>query len=394
VGLVVDADPPNDGATATRPARVQVKEPFQGLAAETEEVLVWTQGSWLKKGATYLIDAYKRSDGLLEPGLCGATEETESTDARKLLEYLRNRKSGQATTSLHVQIANEHKPVPDVEVTITSSKRSFTTKTDHDGIAYFKNVEPGAYHVQASREFYRLDQMLTQAQEVEVMYGSCPGLFLWMHAQGDVRGLVRDERGTPVSGLPVELREIEEPSRSNDGWFQSKTDDQGNFHFESVSPGWYYLGTNLAGYQKVAPIPRIYYPGRRDPLGAIPIEVTLGGALDNVLFTIPYFGKPREIRLVAVDEEGQPLKGASLTNKIDGKDWDIGALSGLPSDERGLLVTTGFEGVHYTVGVSLPGRELRDLRASDSLDIPPGKGPVQAVLVLKSVFSRPKVAKP
>ena len=62
VGLVVDADPPNDGTVATRPARVQVKEVFQGLSSGTEEVLVATQGSWLERGTTYLIDAYKRSN--------------------------------------------------------------------------------------------------------------------------------------------------------------------------------------------------------------------------------------------------------------------------------------------------------------------------------------------
>src|SRR5689334_10981360 len=114
VGLVVDADPPNDNKNViSRPARMQVKEPFQGIPAGTDEVLVFTQGSWLKRGATYLFDGGRRSDGILEPSLCGATEEIESSYARDIIEYLRNRKSGQVPTSLSVWVRDEMKSLPD-----------------------------------------------------------------------------------------------------------------------------------------------------------------------------------------------------------------------------------------------------------------------------------------
>jgi len=399
IGLVIDADPEVDRKDAKfRPALVQVKEAFQGLPPRTEEVRVFTQGSWLKRGGTYLVDAYKRDDGILEPAICGSTAEVESSYVRDLVEYLRLRQAGKAKTSVGVLVRDAFKALPDVEVTIAGPKRSFTAKTDHNGSAYFESVEPGQYRARVSREYYHLDPKRDNESSVEVVYGGCPSVFITMQAEGGVSGLVRDEQGTPVSSLPLELLGIEDQFASkfsSGGWFQSKTDDKGNFRFESVSPGRYYLGTNLLEYSKTAPIPRIFYPGRRDPTGAIPVEVKLGESLDNLVFSIPYFGKPREIRLLVVDEAGHPVEGASLKNKNGQKDWDIGVLAVEPrTDEKGTLVASGFEGVHYMVGASLPGKEIWDLKSSDYLDVLPGRGSVRLVLILKNVFNRPSAVKP
>jgi hypothetical protein len=265
VGLVVDADSPDDSKDAKlRPARLQVQEAFQGLSSGTEEVIVFTQGSWLKRGATYLVDAYKRSDGLLEPGLCGATEEIESRNTRDLLEYLRTRQAGGAKTSIHVQVQDGLKPVSDVDVTIAGPTRLFTAKTDHDGVASFQNLEPGQYRVRASREFYRLDPTRDQEEKVEVAHGGCSGAFISMQAQGEVSGLVRDDQGTPVADLPVELMEVQDDSRHSlsRGWFHSKTDGKGNFRFEFVSPGQYYLGANPCWILKDRANPKDFLPGQ------------------------------------------------------------------------------------------------------------------------------------
>jgi len=66
------------------------------------------------------------------------------------LEYLRERKLGKTKTSLTINVTDQHKPVPDVAVTVSSSDRTFTSQTGLDGIAVFDVLQPAKYRVTAA----------------------------------------------------------------------------------------------------------------------------------------------------------------------------------------------------------------------------------------------------
>ncbi len=375
----------NDRDETPRTARVKVEEIFEGLPKGTAEVNVTSTG-WLARGKTYLFDVGRDEDGSIEPVMCGSTGELDADYVADFLKFLRLRKAGKAATSINVYVKDRYRPVADVKVRIVAGSTEHVGTTDAKGNALFPTVAPGRYHVDVNREFYDLDPESTESQTVDVINGTCPGTMIGLTAQGIVSGFAKDARNLPMAHLPLDLSTAgERPSAT--GWFSAETDEGGAFRFTQVSPGRYYVGTNL--YVRSAPIPRVYYPGSRSPDGAVPIEVRPGGKVENLILTMPDFGAPRPIKLIVVDEAGRPVADAIITNDA-ARDTDLGELRGQKSNDQGIVLAQGFEGVHYKVAALLRGIDLWHSRVSAELDIPPGKGPFEGVLVLRPSSTAPR----
>jgi hypothetical protein len=56
---LIRATPKTKEEEAPRDVTFTIDEIFEGLSPKTKEVVVTTEGSWLEKGHTYLIDAYE-----------------------------------------------------------------------------------------------------------------------------------------------------------------------------------------------------------------------------------------------------------------------------------------------------------------------------------------------
>lgn len=391
-GTVVAADVPlNDRDRTPRIARVKVEEVFEGLPFGTDEVSVSSSG-WFERGKTYVFDVAKQGDGIFVPVICGSSGELGSKYSTEFIDFLRQRKAGKVGTSLNVYVVDRNNPVSDVNVTIIGSKSTRSGKTDATGNTKFANVEPGSYRVQVSREFYEPDPDFRTKESADVLGGTCAGNIVGLKAQGIVSGLVRDSRGAPMRHLPLELSAVrDQPGFSIGDWFSTETDEIGVFHFTAVSPGRYYMGTNLLDYSRSASIPRVFYPGSRSRDGAVPVEVALGGSVENLMLTLPDFGPLREIRFLVVDDSGRPISGAVINDAAD-KDSDLGALGrDLKTDDKGQLIAHGFEGVHYRVIAVHRNADFRQARFSEKVDIAPGKGLFESILVLKA--PRPLILK-
>jgi hypothetical protein len=126
----------------------------------------------------------------------------------------------------------------------------------------------------------------------------------------------------------------------------TKTDADGNFLFESVSPGRYFLGSNIIGINSSS-VPPTFYPGRRDRAAAVPIQIDLGQAVNDLLFTLPDFGVRREIRLCVVDEAGKAVAGAGIGSEPRLKEIREGA-----TDQTGCLTAAGYSTLAYSVSAS------------------------------------------
>jgi hypothetical protein len=382
-GVVVAAKVPGDGHDqAILVDIVRVDEVFEGLATGVEEVSVV---SGYLSGRKYLFDVRRRPDGFLESQICGGSGEVGSQYTAEFLDYLRLRKAGKGTTSLNVFVAASDKPAPDMNVTIVGPKGTYSGKTADNGRVNLAGIEPGTYSVMAKRPYFEIDSVKTQDRTVDVLPGACPTAFQWFTAQGVVSGFVRDSKGSPASHLQVELRVANDWRHFGMGeWFSTFTDDSGVFRFTDVLPGSYYLGTNLLGGIRTATIPQAFYPGSRTREGAFPIEVKLGGAVENLTFTLPDFGARRQIRLTVVDEGGRPVPGVEI--KDTGEDDPALASIGenLITDEHGRVVINGFEEARYLVNAYLQSKEdfREQTRSSDTLDIRPGKEPVGKTLIL------------
>ena len=397
VGMVVDgAVAPGAADESARDVRFQVDEVFAGLSPSVKEVTVTTKGSWLEKGHSYLIDAARGDDNRLYPTICGNSAEVSDEAIAEFLSYLRQRAEGKAKTSLTVSVTDQYKPVRDVEVTIANLEGNLTSSTGADGFATFSQIKPARYRIAAARAHYRPDPESQSDAEVDVLMGTCASAQVAVQAEGAVGGLVQDARGAPMPSLEVELISVPEDSSDTQSlrmpFFETKTNADGRFLFESVSPGRYFLGSNVIGLN-TSRVPPTYYPGQHTRKGAVPVDVKLGETIDNLFFTLPDFGAPREIQICVVDEIGKPVPSVGIAAAFHETRDDFARLGeDLTTDETGCAKARGYTRAAYAIHaiVRPPGADIWQTRLSDSLVINPGEDPVHQVLILKKPIGSPK----
>ena len=397
VGTVIDAGVATETKDGyRREVHLQVNEIFAGLPTNTEEVVVTTDGSWLARGHSYLIDAAIGNDNHLSPSTCGTSGEVTDESIADVLDYLRRRVHGKVKTSLTVRVTDQYKPVPDVDVTLGGPEGNLRSRTGADGVATFNEIKPAKYRLTASRAHYHADTSSRSDDEVDVLAGTCPSSWVALQAEAAVSGLIRDAKGAPVAALEVELvTSPEDPSEKlslNKPFFLATTKADGRFLFESVSPGRYLLGSNIIG-QNTSSVPETYYPGQRTRNGAIPIEVKLGETADNLFFTLPDFGGSREIRVCVVDENSKPVASAGISSAFDKTGGDFARLGAkLTTDATGCIKAQGYTRVAYAMYAIIrqPEADIWQMRLSDSVVIDPGEEPALKVLILKKPIGSKK----
>jgi hypothetical protein len=390
VGTVIDPGLSiGDKAGSDNEVRFQVNEIFEGLPPGTKEIAVVAEGHWLVKGHTYLIDAGKGRDRRIYPNICGASGEITSESVAEVLDFLRERAAGKTTTTLSVKVRDDRQPLSDVNVTIIGPEGPLTSHTGLDGTAIFSHLKPTHYAVGATREHYHRDSEHNSIEGIATVAGTCSTAYVALRSDSDLRGRVVDSNGSPVKALELELvTPPGDPAKeiSLDGpFFEATTDENGEFSFDSVSPGHYILGSNIIGLN-TSPVPATFYPGQRTRQGAYPIEVKLGQTIENLLFTLPDFGRKRDVQVCVVDEMGQPVVGAGIgTDDFEHPGGNFARLGkDLKADETGCIRALGLTKVAYAANAVWirPGAPLHEMRISETTIIDPGEEPVRRVLVL------------
>lgn len=393
VGVVIDTGGVSDpNSQSVHDVRLQVEEVFAGLSPTPKEVTIATQGQW-EKGHSYLVDAVRDEDGHIHPRICGSSGEVPDDITADFLDYLRRRARGEAKTTLAVRVTDQYKPVSGVDITITGPEGVLNRHTNADGTATFDPVKPAKYHVTAARKHYHRDLDWPFDEDVDVLDGACATAMVALEAEGAVSGIVREATGTPIASLQLELisapGEAEKKPSLNEPFFEAKTDEDGQFSFESVSPGRYLLGSNVIGLH-TSPLPPTFYPGQRNMSAAIPIDVSLGDRVGDLVFVLPDFGRLREIQVCVIDESGKPVPSVRI-----GPDWskakedDASLGEELITDETGCVKARGYMRVAYSLQAMLlpPGANIRQAWISDSVVVDPGEESVRRILVLRPIAS-------
>jgi hypothetical protein len=386
LGTVVDPGAESGSERALkRDARVSVQEIFEGLPAATKEVVVTTEGWRLEPGQQYLFDTAKGADGHLYPAICGNTAEINYPPISEVVDYLRQRVRGKATTSLTVNVTDNYKPVPDADVTISGPEGKLTRRTNSNGSALFSSVPSAKYGVAAQKQHYHSAE--DSDVEVDAVAGTCSSARVSLQSEAKIAGVVRDAKGIPVDSLELEL--ISTPEHPADElsldqpFFETKTNVDGSFSFESVSPGHYLLGSNIIGLG-TSPIPPTFYPGRNTREAAVPIEAKLGETTGNLVFDLPSFGPEREIQLCVVDEVGNAVPAAEISESST--EAGTARLFGerLRTNDRGCVEARGYARAIYAVHAMVhpPGADIRQTRVSDTVVIPPGNDSLHKILKL------------
>ena len=314
-----------------------------------------------------------------------------------VLEFLRERARGKVKTTLNVRVTDQYQPVPEADVTVASPEGRRTARTGADGNAKFEDVKPAYYLVAAVHANYHYDQDSPSDLGVDVLAGTCAGANIQLQAEGAVTGEVRDVKGAPVANLELELTSLAALGKGslrgtlNGPFFEAKTDADGKFSFDSISPGRYLLGSNIIGLN-TSRVPPTYYPGLRSQDSALPLQVKPGEIVEHLLLTLPDFGGSREVQVCVLDEDGKPVPSAGVNTAHSSEENSARLGENLTTDQTGCVTALGFTRIRYEIHANLrpPGPDIKQTRFSDSILINPGEEPVHVILVLNRRFSFPK----
>ena len=396
VGTALDsgvADGP--GRDAIRATRVQVDESFIGLPPNAKEVVVAEEGAWIVKGHAYLFDAGRGKDGRYYLKMCGASGELNGEYVASVLDFLRQRAKGNVKTSLTVSVSGNYQPLSEAQVTVDGPGGPFKGTTDGRGLAKFEDIQPGRYHVTASRDNYRADEERVSDSDQTVVSGSCPQSYVHLESQASLSGRLRDAQGAPVASLKLELIAFTndpKPFVQMGKFFTATTTEDGTFRFDSVVPGRYLLGSNIIGLNS-STMPPTYYPGRAERDGAVPIDVETGANVGGLEFMLPDFGSMREIKICVVDDAGSPVTGAGVGVSFFNYLKVTASLGEhLVTGQQGCVTTKGYARLSYPINASYrpAGADFRQIRGSETVEITPGEEPIVKVLHLGKPFGSPK----
>ncbi|MGD0496921.1 MAG: carboxypeptidase regulatory-like domain-containing protein [Bryobacteraceae bacterium] len=213
--------------------------------------------------------------------------------------------------------AATNEPVNKVAVTLTRTNptpgvaglpRQFGTSSDASGRFAMKDLEPGTYRLQVSRNGF-----------VTAEYGarspSSPGtpltlsraqqpqdLVIRMTPHAVVSGRIVDQDGEPVASVMVQLLKLQyaQGKKRLQTAGSAQTNDLGEYRAFGLAPGKYYISAGMVLTAAAAALtedksaePRpeesdvtTYYPGVTDSAAATPVDVTAGVQLRGIDMTL------------------------------------------------------------------------------------------------------------
>jgi len=200
-------------------------------------------------------------------------------------------------------------PLKDATVTLSfvGPRPEREMKTDEKGLFAFIDVEPGQYELKVEQPGY-----LTQKYG-QIAYDSLVGRNLVVQAGGRynvpfpmvraaiVSGRIYDTNRQPVAKAELQLLTIRYDSTGQRALYRLttalpvNTDDRGEYRFEGVPPGDYYvkaayrsLPANQVGVSVQANnVAATYYPGVTSPDEARTVQVAAGADVQAIDFSLP-----------------------------------------------------------------------------------------------------------
>jgi hypothetical protein len=194
--------------------------------------------------------------------------------------------------------------------------------TDGQGTFAIKDLEVGNYSLMVyAHEYVRYVNSLNTGPTIK-------DLRIFLTPAGNVTGRIRDTRGKPLAGIPVQLLKPVYNflgQRTFQAAGSARTNDRGEYRLYWITPGRYYVlagsatttsprlglsagSPNEVPGQSVLPT---YYPNAADPAQASTIDVQSGGELSAVDFELER-QQPRRIRGRVIDRAGQSPASATI----------------------------------------------------------------------------------
>lgn len=153
--------------------------------------------------------------------------------------------------NFQVEVQDEGRPVKDLRVEIRGYQgghNQAVSDTDKNGLALFRGIRPGLYHLSADH-----DAGIPDGAEVEVKLGGPTNVTVHLRWPSIAPVGVRSLKGTmhgadyfPGQSQPIISLDLLE-GRSGRLLKSAQTSDRGEFNFEGVAPGLYFLSLKPSG---------------------------------------------------------------------------------------------------------------------------------------------------
>src|SRR5439155_1362501 len=166
------------------------------------------------------------------------------------------------------------------------SEKANSATTDLNGRFRLRDVEPGRYHLEATRNGYARQEYGQRASHdrgtiLTLRPGEEPkDISFRLILAAVIAGRVYDEDGEAVAGAEVQALQFqyENGQRKLMPFGRAETNDLGEYRLYGLRPGHYYVSAtyNPGRYGEAAPeggYSSLYYPGTDDPSRAAAVEL-------------------------------------------------------------------------------------------------------------------------
>lgn len=355
-----------------RSVRMLVLEIFSGVPAGTPQMTVLTGfgdsdcGVPFQRGVSYVVYAFRNTDGQLVASLCSRTRELSA--AAEDLEYFRRNANGPETSRIRVITG-----VPGSRGRAKESIRlehedaQYTSETGLDGVAEFTAVPAGDYVVRAEADGKTPDD---------------PRISVYAKGCVDVT-LLRSLRikGRILTGSSVPAQRIEVQARSPDGSpaGSTMTGPDGSYELRIFMPGQYHIGINLNhSPTRETPYPRWFHPGTSDPAAATVLAFSGKPESRSINFEVPATQDTRVIEGTVLKPDGQPAPVVRLSVFDDTQTL----IAYGDADPDGRFRLTVFAGTTYHLHAVWPGNLAAEAASAVPVLIQSGRQSVSLRLVL------------
>jgi hypothetical protein len=289
----------------------------------------------------------------------------------------------------------ETRGVPSAEISVSRNDVSINLLTDGEGHYRLTGLEPGKYTITASAPGYRAGSAFDAGDsEVEVTAHGCTSADFWLSKRwpAKIAGRVLKPAGEPAVGIELALFDIKGDGgkRTISPMFglNTKTDEQGQYEFDSVAPGQYVVAVQTNFPTPAQPYPTIYWPNSRTDKDAREITITAEESAARYDFALPRAPSHVEIEGEVLTPDHAPVANVTvIIYAAPEDDPGVDSVHNVESDVAGRFSFVVVDGFHYKVELVRFSRDGRD--SSSTVELSFNTAPARLRLVLNTPDSYP-----
>ena len=373
-----------------RIVRLHVGEVLTGIEPAPEEIEIVTGlgggdcDYGFQRGESYVVYAYKNSEGQFETGICSRTRPLK--EAPEDLAYMHAVATAPSTGDIRiVQPRPNPKGIAGVRIDVQGNGKQYTVFTNDAGEAKLSDLPAGEYKVHAD-----LDNHFPIDRTVQLHAKGCVEVPIFMALDRRIQGRVLTKDGLPAANVSVDVRPIQELSGDS-----ANTDADGRYELRHFQAGGYYLGINLQhSPTPEMPYTRWFYPGTDDPARAAVIYFSDDAEIQHHDLMLPNRQSERLIGGTVLWPDGSPAAGARLFVLDPRWLWQGFVSQGVADADGRFVLQRLLDGTQYRLHATFAGaantvrpyaNPAYGVTSAEPVDIQPGTNPLN----LRLVLSRP-----